>query len=47
IISFFMYALIGLVLSIAYFKTSRLEVSILIHFFNNLIPAIVIAFGLI
>ncbi|EGO8771731.1 CPBP family intramembrane metalloprotease, partial [Enterococcus faecalis] len=23
-----------------------LEVSILIHFFNNLIPAIVIAFGL-
>ena len=46
IISFFMYALIGLVLSIAYFKTSRLEVSILIHFFNNLIPAIVIAFGL-
>ena len=46
IISFFIYALIGLVLSIAYFKTSRLEVSILIHFFNNLIPAIVIAFGL-
>jgi membrane protease YdiL (CAAX protease family) len=45
-ISFLIYGLMGLVLSLAYYKTERLEVSIGIHFLNNLLPALVLAFGL-
>lgn len=46
IISFLIYGLMGLVLSFAYYKTERLEVSIGIHFLNNFLPALVLAFGL-
>lgn len=46
LISFLIYALMGLILSLAYYKTKRLEVSIGIHFFNNIIGAIALAFGL-
>ncbi len=46
IISFFIYVIMGLLFSIAYFKTKRLEVSIAIHFLNNILPALVLAFGL-
>ncbi|MEI5994690.1 CPBP family intramembrane glutamic endopeptidase [Candidatus Enterococcus mansonii] len=47
VISFLIYGLMGLILSIAYYKTKRLEVSISIHFFNNIFSAIAIAIGLI
>ena len=46
IISFLIYGLIGLTCAIAYFKTRRLEVSIAIHFLNNILPALVLAFGI-
>ena len=45
-ISFFIYALIGLVFSLAYYKTQRLEVSMGIHFLNNIFGAIALAFGM-
>ncbi|WP_410055254.1 type II CAAX prenyl endopeptidase Rce1 family protein [Listeria monocytogenes] len=44
--SFLIYGLIGLTCAIAYFKTRRLEVSIAIHFLNNILPALVLAFGI-
>lgn len=47
LISFLIYALMGLILSLSYYKTQRLEVSMSVHFLNNILPAIVIAFGLI
>ncbi|MGM0219690.1 lysostaphin resistance A-like protein [Enterococcus sp. AZ126] len=47
LISFLIYGLMGLILSMAYYKTQRLEISISIHFLNNILAAIVIAFGLI
>ncbi|ALS02983.1 CAAX protease [Enterococcus silesiacus] len=47
VVSFLIYALIGLILSVAYYKTQRLEVSISIHFLNNILGAIMIGFGLI
>ena len=45
-ISFLIYALVGLILSLAYYKTQRLEVSIGIHFLNNILGAIALAFGM-
>lgn len=47
VVSFLIYALIGLILSVAYYRTQRLEVSISIHFLNNILGAIMIGFGLI
>lgn len=47
LISFLIYGLMGLILSMAYYKTKRLEVSISIHFLNNIFAAIVIAFGMV
>ncbi|WP_430602344.1 hypothetical protein IGJ02_002675 [Enterococcus sp. DIV0724b] len=47
LISFLIYGSMGLILSMAYYKTQRLEISISIHFLNNIFAAIVIAFGLI
>ncbi|MBO0470673.1 CPBP family intramembrane metalloprotease [Enterococcus sp. DIV0242_7C1] len=47
LISFLIYGLIGLILSVVYYKTKRLELSIAIHFLNNILGAIMIAFGLI
>ncbi|MGM0124301.1 hypothetical protein IGI37_001675 [Enterococcus sp. AZ194] len=44
-ISFLIYAAIGFVLSYSYYKTKRLEVSISIHFLNNLIGGLAILFG--
>ncbi|WP_283205012.1 CPBP family glutamic-type intramembrane protease [Enterococcus hulanensis] len=32
--------IMGLVFALAYYKTGRLEVSIMVHFFNNAIGAI-------
>lgn len=46
IVSFLIYGLIGLTCAIAYFKTRQLEVSIAIHFLNNILPALVLAFGI-
>lgn len=46
VISFLIYALVGLILSLAYYKTQRLEVSIAIHFLNNILGAIALAFGM-
>lgn len=46
IISFLIYGLMGLILSFAYYKTKRIEVSISIHFLNNILAAIVLAFGI-
>lgn len=47
LISFLIYGLMGLILSMAYYKTKRLEVSMSIHFLNNILSAIVLAFGMI
>lgn len=47
LVSFLIYALMGLVLAVAYYKTQRLEVSMSIHFLNNIFGAIAIAFGMI
>ncbi|PZL70913.1 CPBP family intramembrane metalloprotease [Enterococcus plantarum] len=47
LISFLLYGLVGLILSVAYYKTQRLEISISIHFLNNILAAIAMAFGLI
>ncbi|EOI05088.1 hypothetical protein UAY_00562 [Enterococcus moraviensis ATCC BAA-383] len=47
LISFLIYGLMGLIMSLAYYKTQRLEISISIHFLNNIFAAIVIAFGMI
>ncbi|WP_086314105.1 hypothetical protein A5821_001678 [Enterococcus sp. 7F3_DIV0205] len=47
LISFLIYGSMGLILSLAYYKTQRLEISMSIHFLNNILPAIVIAFGMI
>ncbi|MCA5012346.1 CPBP family intramembrane metalloprotease [Enterococcus sp. S22(2020)] len=47
LISFLIYGLIGLILSVVYHKTKRLELSIAIHFLNNILIAIMIAFGLV
>ncbi|SET89409.1 hypothetical protein SAMN04487821_12776 [Enterococcus malodoratus] len=38
--NFVLYALMGLVFALIYYKTKRLEVSIMIHFLNNAIAAI-------
>lgn len=38
--NFVLYASMGLVFALAYYKTGRLEVSIMVHFFNNAIGAI-------
>ncbi|MCV3154025.1 CPBP family intramembrane glutamic endopeptidase [Enterococcus faecalis] len=46
-ISFGMYFFMGIILSVSYYKTKDLRVSISIHFLNNLFPAIAIAYGLI
>lgn len=40
ILQFTLYALMGLVMALAYYKTKKLEVSIMIHFLNNAIAAI-------
>lgn len=45
LISFLIYGLMGLILSFAYYKTKRIEVSMSIHFLNNILAAIVLAFG--
>lgn len=45
--SFLIYTVIGFILSFAYHKTKRLEVSMSIHFLNNILPAIALAFGLV
>ncbi|EGO9220847.1 CPBP family intramembrane metalloprotease, partial [Enterococcus faecalis] len=42
-ISFGMYFFMGIILSVSYYKTKDLRVSISIHFLNNLFPAIAIA----
>ncbi|MFD1900497.1 CPBP family intramembrane glutamic endopeptidase [Enterococcus termitis] len=47
VISFLIYGLMGLILSVVYYKTKRLELSISIHFLNNILAAIMLAFGLI
>ncbi len=47
LISFLIYGLMGLIMSVAYYKTQRLEVSIAIHFLNNILAAIVIALGMV
>ncbi|KAF1296485.1 CAAX protease [Enterococcus sp. JM4C] len=44
-ISFLIYTTIGFVLSYSYYKTKCLEVSISIHFLNNLIGGLAILFG--
>ncbi|EHB6419514.1 CPBP family intramembrane metalloprotease, partial [Enterococcus faecalis] len=44
-ISFGMYFFMGIILSVSYYKTKDLRVSIFIHFLNNLFPAIAIAYG--
>ena len=46
-ISFGMYFFMGIILSVSYYKTKDLRVSISIHFLNNLFPAIATAYGLI
>ncbi|EGO6112003.1 CPBP family intramembrane metalloprotease [Enterococcus faecalis] len=46
-ISFGMYFFMGIILSVSYYKTKDLRVSISIHFLNNLFPAIAIAYSLI
>lgn len=46
LISFLIYGLMGLILSLAYYKTKRIEVSMSIHFLNNILAAIVLAFGI-
>ncbi|MBO0472413.1 hypothetical protein IGL98_002812 [Enterococcus sp. DIV0840] len=46
LISFLIYGLMGLIFSMAYYKTKRLEVSMSIHFLNNILAAIVLAFGM-
>ncbi|MGM0175365.1 CPBP family intramembrane glutamic endopeptidase [Enterococcus sp. DIV0800] len=38
--NFFLYASMGLVLSIAYYKSASLEVSIMVHFLNNAMASI-------
>ncbi|EJE4081458.1 CPBP family intramembrane metalloprotease, partial [Enterococcus faecalis] len=43
-ISFGMYFFMGIILSVSYYKTKDLRVSISIHFLNNLFPAIAIAY---
>lgn len=45
LISFLIYGLMGLILSFAYYKTKRIEVSMSIHFLNNILAAIILAFG--
>jgi len=35
----------GLILAYAYYKTQRIEVSMSIHFLNNILPAIILALG--
>ncbi|HDT8189049.1 TPA: CPBP family intramembrane metalloprotease, partial [Enterococcus faecalis] len=45
-ISFGMYFFMGIILSVSYYKTKDLRVSISIHFLNNLFPAIAIAYSL-
>lgn len=45
--SFLIYGSMGLILSKVYYKTQRLEISMSVHFLNNIMAAIVIAFGLI
>ncbi|MBO0439249.1 CPBP family intramembrane glutamic endopeptidase [Candidatus Enterococcus ikei] len=47
LVSFLIYASMGLILSMAYYKTQRLEISMSIHFLNNIFGAIAIAFGMI
>lgn len=42
--NFLLYALMGLILSLSYYKSKRLEVSIMVHFLNNVIPAIAMIF---
>ncbi|EGO5141132.1 CPBP family intramembrane metalloprotease, partial [Enterococcus faecalis] len=44
-ISFGMYFFMGIILSVSYYKTKDLRVSISIHFLNNLFPAIAIAYS--
>ncbi|MHC5227181.1 CPBP family intramembrane glutamic endopeptidase [Enterococcus sp. LJL99] len=46
LISFLIYALVGLIFSMVYYKTQRLEVSIGSHFLNNILGAIALALGL-
>ena len=38
--NFVLYASMGLVFALVYYKTGRLEVSITVHFFNNAMGAI-------
>lgn len=45
VISFLIYGLMGVVLAYSYYKTQRIEVSMSIHFLNNILPAIILAFG--
>lgn len=44
LISFALYGSMGLILSLAYYKTKRLEVSIGIHFLNNLLATLAMFF---
>lgn len=45
VISFLIYGSMGLILAYAYYKTQRIEVSMSIHFLNNILPAIILALG--
>ncbi|MGM0216880.1 lysostaphin resistance A-like protein [Enterococcus sp. AZ109] len=47
LISFVTYGSLALVMGFVYFKTRRMEMSILTHFINNILPAIFVSFGLI
>lgn len=46
LVSFILYTSIGLILALAYYKSKRLEVSIVIHFLNNLLATLSIIFGI-
>lgn len=46
LISFVTYGSLALVMGLVYFKTRRIEMSILTHFINNILPAIFVGFGL-
>ncbi len=43
-ISFFTYASLGLTMAFVYYKTRRIEMSMLTHALNNFLPALVMVF---
>ncbi|EKK20237.1 hypothetical protein B808_202 [Fructilactobacillus florum 8D] len=46
IISFFIYAFLGMLLAYVYFKSEKIEVAIMVHFLNNLLATILMIISL-